>query len=271
MSASLTYAEWLTGVPALVADVAESWGLTPGRAYSPGAAGHVVQVALPDGTPAVLKLAFPHREADHEADALERWDGDGAVRLLARDDARRAMLLERCEAGVTLSTIDTEPALDVLVHLLPRLWKTGDGFTTFEDELPYVEDEIAAAADPRLRDAAFAYLRDLVPTQDELVLVHQDLHGDNVLSAEREPWLVIDPKPIAAEREYSVAPIVRSPELGHSKRQVLYRLDRLCADLSLDRDRARAWAVVQTVAWSDGANPIRTHVDVATWLLEDAA
>ena len=56
-----------------------------------------MRAELSDGTPAALKVFWPHREAEQEADALERWDGDGAVRLLARDDARNAMLLERCE------------------------------------------------------------------------------------------------------------------------------------------------------------------------------
>jgi streptomycin 6-kinase len=267
-----TYAEWLTRVPTLVSETAASWGLTLGAAYPPGACSHVVRAELPDGTPAALKVFWPHREAAQEADALERWDGDGAVRLLARDDARNAMVLERCEPGAFLSTVDAATALDVLAALLPRLWKNSDGFATYDDELPYAHDDLASVADTRLRDAALAYLRDLVPTQGELVLVHQDLHGDNVLAAEREPWLVIDPKPIAAEREYAVAPIVRSTELGHSKREVLYRLDRLCADLDLDRDRALGWTVAQTVAWSnDGGEPIATHVDVANWLLEDAA
>ena len=64
--------------------------------------------------------------------------------------------------------------------------------------------------------------RELAGTQGELVLVHQDLHGENVLAAEREPWLVIDPKPLAAEREFAVAPIVRSVELGDSKRDALF-------------------------------------------------
>jgi streptomycin 6-kinase len=267
-----TYVEWLTGLPALLSQAAASWGLTLGEAYPPGACGHVVRAELPDGTPAALKIVWPHREAAQEADALERWNGDGAVRLLERDDARNALLLERCEPGTFLSTIDADAALDVLVGLLPRLWKSGDGFATYDDELPHAHDDIANVEDARLKDAALAYLRDLVPTQGALVLVHQDLHGDNVLAAEREPWLVIDPKPIAAEREYAVAPIVRSPELGHSKRQVLYRLDRLCAELDLDRDRALGWTVAQTVAWSsDGAAPIATHIDVANWLLEDAA
>lgn len=49
------------------------------------------------------------------------------------------------------------------------------------------------------------------------VLLHQDLHADNVLRAGREPWLVIDPKPLTGEREFGVAPIVRSFELGHGR------------------------------------------------------
>lgn len=263
-------AGWRVTAADLAADCAERWGLRLGEAYIPGACGHVVRAELPDGTPAVLKVFWPHREAEQEADALERWDGEGAVRLLARDDERSALLLERCEPGTFLSSAGTEAALDVLVDLLPRLWKGADGFATYDDELPYALEDLATTRDARLKDAALAYLRDLVPSQSELVLVHQDLHGENVLAAEREPWLVIDPKPIAAEREYGVAPIVRSPELGHSKRHVLYRLDRLCSELGLDRDRALGWTVAQTVAWSGGADFIPAHVDVANWLLEDA-
>src|SRR3954449_10682351 len=134
MPASLTYDEWLLGVPALLDEVAQSWGLTPGPAYPRGAAGHVVRADLSDGTPAVLKLIYPHREAEQEADALERWDGDGAVRLLSRDDDRNALLLERCEPGTPLTAAGGDAALDVLIGLLPRLWKPADGFRPLADE-----------------------------------------------------------------------------------------------------------------------------------------
>ena len=87
-----------------------------------------------------------------------------------------------------------------------------------------------------------AALEELAPTQGEQVLIHQDLHADNVLAAQREPWLVIDPKPLVGEREFSLAPIIRSVELGHSRRAVVERLDRLSSELGLDRERARGWA-----------------------------
>jgi streptomycin 6-kinase len=97
------------------------------------------------------------------------------------------------------------------------------------------------------------------------VLLHQDLHADNVLAAQREPWLAIDPKPLAGERELGIAPVVRSRELGHSRRDVLRRFDRLTSELGLDRERARGWAIGQTIAWGFG---LTAHAEVARWLLE---
>src|SRR2546430_1423175 len=81
----LTLADWRAGAPELAEEVAEEWGLRLGEAYVPGVCGHVVRAELPDGAPAVLKVYWPHRESLQEADALERWNGEGAVRLLAHD------------------------------------------------------------------------------------------------------------------------------------------------------------------------------------------
>jgi streptomycin 6-kinase len=217
----------------------------------------------------VLKIQDPHRESEHEAAALELWDGEGAIRLLAHDPEEHALLLERCVPGTPLSEAGNEASMDVLVGLLPRLWRRAEGFHTIEDEAPHLLEDLESARDQRLKDAALSYLNDLVPSQGEPVLVNQDLHGANVLAAEREPWLVIDPKPLAAEREFSAASIVRSNELGHSKGDVLYRLDRLCSDLGLDRERAIGWTVVHTVAWSGGDDRVDAHLEAVRWLLEE--
>ena len=106
-------------------------------------------------------------------------------------------------------------------------------------------------------------------SQGEQVLIHQDLHGGNVLAARREPWLAIDPKPLAGERAFGVAPIVRSFQLGHRRRDVLRRLDGLAAELGLDRERARRWTIAQTVAWSCATTRSVEHVETVRWLQED--
>ena len=276
--ASLTHGVWLERVPELVAECVEEWELELGEPYEAGAAGYAVRAALTDGTPAVLKLIYPHREAEHEADALELLGGNGAVRLLARDDARSAMLLERCEPGTALAENGGETALDVLVELLPRHWvRAGEPFHTLAeeaawwiDELPEQWEQLGRAIERRLVDTAVDALRSLSESQGEQVLLNQDLHGDNVLAAEREPWLVIDPKPLVGEREFAVAPIVRSFELGSSKADVLYRLDRLTSELGLDRERARGWTIGQTMAWAFDSDYSETHLETVRWLLEDA-
>src|SRR3989442_1459934 len=213
----------------VVADCVEEWGLRLGEPYPQGAAGHAVRAELPDGAPAVLKLIFPDRESEHEADTLALWNGDGAVRLLARDDERSALVIERCAPGTALSAAGPDVALEVLIGLLPRLWvEAAEPFHTLEDEaswwigyLPEQWERSGRSVERRLVDAAVDALSSLSRSQGEQVLLHQDLHGDNVLAAEREPWLVIDPKPLLGEREFSVAPIVRSFELGHSRRDAL--------------------------------------------------
>jgi streptomycin 6-kinase len=220
----------------------------------------------------VLKVQRPHRESEHEAAALELWDGDGAVRLLRHDPEAHALLIERCVPGTPLSALGQDGALDVFVELLPRLWKPAGGpFRPLADEAAWWADQLPRqdwSSAPGLLDAALEALRELPQTQGEQVLVHQDLHGDNVLSARREPWLAIDPKPLVGEREFGIAPVVRSRELGHSKQDVLHRFDRLTAELGLDRERARGWVVAQTVAWAWDGELHRTHVETARWLLE---
>ena len=250
---------------------AERWALTLGEPYELGAAGYTTRATLPDGTPVVLKLVHPHRESEHEADALELWDGDGAVRLLARDETGYELVLERCEPGSRLSALDADAALDVIIELLPRLWKpAGEPYHTLADEAAwwasYLPDQDWSRA-PALREAALDAIEALAATQGDQVLLHQDLHFENVLAAQREPWLVIDPKPLVGEREFAVAPIVRSFELGHSKRDVLHRFERLTSELGLDPDRARGWTIAQTAAWTWDSEYHARHVETAQWLL----
>jgi streptomycin 6-kinase len=261
---------WLERLPRLLAECVERWSVRVGEPFPYAYASLALPAVLPDGGEAVLKLCFPHRESEHEGDALARWDGSGAVRLLDRDPERWALLLERARPGSALTEAGRDEALDVLAALLPRLWVPADEpFRPLADEAAWWAESLPAqwerAGRPferALLDAALDALRELAPTQGEQVLLHQDLHAGNVLRAEREPWLVIDPKPLAGEREFALAPIVRGAELGHSRRDVLHRLDRLSAELGLDRERARGWAIAQTVAWA----ALPRHVEAARWL-----
>lgn len=273
---ALSQAEWHQRLPELVRACADGWKLRVGAPYPAGADGVVYRVERADGTPAVLKLALPHRESAQEADALECWDGDGAVRLLAHDDERSAMLLERLEPGTRLSEAHAADPMAVFAALLPRLWiPVGAPFRALADEaawwvsyLPRHWEEFGRPFERRLLDAALELLSELPGSQGEAVLVNQDLQGENVLAAHRGPWLVIDPKPLRGEREFSLAPIVRGSEFGHTRPAVVGRLDRLSADLGLDRERARGWTIAQTIAWCFDPQCLQDHTETARWLLD---
>lgn len=267
---------WIDALPELVNECAEVWSLRAlGGPFADSSVSLVLPADLPDARPVVLKLQFPHRESEHEAEALEQWGGDGAVQLIAHDPSRNALLIERCRPGAHLSEEEPEDVMAVLTDLLPRLWKPADKpFTPLREEAALWRQGMVrrweAAGQPferSLLDAASEALRDMADTQGEQVLIHQDLHGDNVLAAEREPWLVIDPKPVVGEREFAVAPIVRSYEFGHSREAVLTRLDLLTSELGLDRERARLWSFAQTLAWAfEDSSVLPRHVETARWL-----
>ena len=264
---------WRARLPRLADRCAELGSLEFGEPFTGGTASLVLAARLPNGAEAVLKLSFPHRESEHEADALARWDGAGAVRLLAHDRKRTALLLERCRPGSPLSDLPALEALDVFAGLVSRLAvPAGAGFRTLADEaawwMSYLPERWKRS-EPDLLRAAMDALGELSHTQGEQVLVHQDVHAGNVLRAEREPWLVIDPKPLIGEREFALAPIVRGRELGHSEEAVCTRLEWLSAELGLDRERARGWALGQTMAWAEGEH-VAEHLETARWLASTA-
>ena len=268
--------EWVRQLPHRVRACSDKWELRLDAPYKTSFVSIVYPAARRDGSRAVLKLQYPHHESDNEHEALRRWKGNGAVRLLDYDSEHHALLLERCQPGVPLSTVDADEALDVFVGLLPRLWiPAAEPFTSLADEsaawiaqLPGEWERSGRPFETRLLDLALESLEQLRGTQERQVLLHQDLHADNVLRAAREPWLVIDPKPLVGEREFSLAPIIRSNELGHGRTHVVRRLDTLATRLGLDRERARLWALSQTLAWGCGGGHASRHVETARWLSE---
>jgi streptomycin 6-kinase len=277
LSESAAGRAWLDVLPALVDECVEEWALQVGAPFSYAYASLALRAKSLEGDDVVLKIQFPDRESEHEAAALAHWGGDGAIRLLAHDSERHALLLECCNPGTPLSELDQDAALDIMAGLLPRLWKrAGAPFRPLELEAARWARELAdkwqradKPFEPRLLDAALDALGTLSGTQGEQVLLHQDLHAGNVLRAEREPWLVIDPKPLVGEREFGIAALVRGSELGHGRFFVQHRLERLTAELGLERDRARGWALAHTLAWGfeDGA-VLPDHVECSRWLLD---
>lgn len=270
-------AEWLEQLPTLVDECVERWGLELGPAFTECYSAFVA----PAGN-VVLKVGFPHEESEHEALVLRLWNGDGAIRLVDEDPERHALLVERCKPGTPLIDLDDDAAGDVATALLPRLSKPPppeirrleDVAARWVEELPVLQRSLGRPCEEQPFAMAIAALEELGPTQGELVVGNEDLHAGNVLRSEREPWLVIDPKPIAAERAFSPVAMVRDRKedvLAGPRPQgrLRRRLDRLSGDLGLDRERVRGWTIAHTVAWGFEKHGFNTaHAEISRLLLD---
>ena len=235
---------WLERLPTLAAECIQQWRLVPQEPVDTG-----YSLVIPAGD-AILKLNPPDEESEHEADALERWGGRGAARLLARDDERRALLVERLRPGRQLWSLPDDEATEIAAGVLEQLWVPADRpFRRLEDEAGKWADELPKRQlEKPLVDRTVSFLRDAAPTQHESVLVHQDLHGGNVLESARG-WLAIDAKPLVGEREFDVASLVRDRRPA-TKARLERRLDYLVERLGLDRERTRGWAIAHALAWN---------------------
>jgi streptomycin 6-kinase len=265
-------AEWLEALPRLAAECAERWSLSPGEPFDQGNVSLTLPATRADGEPAVLKLNFPEPESAQEADALAHWNGEGAVRLLEVDRERNALLVERALPGQSLWEVeDDEEATRIAAGVLRRLWRrpppAAHPYRVLADEAErWMEgarrdwEGLGRPFERALVDAAAAAARDLSPSEPALVLCHQDFQGSNVLRAEREPWLAIDPKPIVGEPAFDVASLLRDRRWDIRAGVIRRRVDVLAAELGLDRDRMRGWGIVHALYWGVGARKVEADM-----------
>jgi streptomycin 6-kinase len=274
------WAEWLDRLPKLVDSLLAEWELRVDGTATHGVAGLVVPVLDAGGARAVLKVSWPHWEASYEHLALQLWHGDGAIRLLRADPHRYALLLERV-SGRDLTTVPVLEACELVAGFYPRLHvPAGPQFRRLSEQTArwstrLLELPTAAPVPRRYVEQAAALGRDFAsdPATDGR-LIHTDLHYFNVLAADREPWLVIDPKPLSGDPHYEVAPLLwnRWDEIVASGnvRQALRRRFHTVVDAAgLDEDRARDWVVFRelcNVLWSLEDFPDGGDEDVREWI-----
>jgi streptomycin 6-kinase len=250
------WATWIESLPALLRDVIAQWQLRPDGPATHGYCSLVLPVRSPDHGQAMLKLSFPDDESEHEHLALRRWGGSGAVRLLSADPHRRALLLERLGDDDLNRLTDVE-AIHVVAGLyrqihvpaLPQLrtlTSYTDRWATELAELPR-----SAPIPHRLVEQALSLCKDLTADRGSTArVIHCDLHYANVLAGRRQPWLVIDPKPVNGDPHYEIAPMLwnRFDELdGDVRAGVRRRFYTLVDAAGFDEDRARAWVLVRLV------------------------
>jgi streptomycin 6-kinase len=258
-------AAWLDNLPALIAECETLWSIRvlppfPNLSYN-----YVAPAVRADGSDAVLKLGVPNPEMLTEIAAMRLYDGHGIARLLEADSACGMMLFERLLPGTPLTSItNDEQATRIAAQVMRDLWvkpPVDHAFSSVADWIAgmgKLRPHFGGGTGPfpdHLLDQAERLFAELLASSDAPVLLHGDLHHDNILAAQRAPWLAIDPKGVTGEPAYEVGALMRNPigvEQWPDLRRVLSRrFDILHEMLGFDRQRMIAWSLAQAVlsAW----------------------
>ncbi|WP_202873308.1 aminoglycoside phosphotransferase family protein [Kribbella capetownensis] len=249
---------WLSELPTIIEDVLASWDCTLDGPLGHGQVGVIAPVRR-SGGPAVLKVSFPHPGNVHEPDAFAAWDGRGAVHLYERDDDRFAMLLERAQPS-TLTELGDGDEIATLAGRLSRrlsipasagLPRLADQADSWDEELRKDAAEFAGALPVAVVDSARAVIDELGRDQPDLV-VHGDFHPRNILRADREPWLAVDPKGYVGDPAYDGATLLKPRALALMESEdvmkaLLHELDVFSDAAELEPERVRRWAHLQVV------------------------
>ncbi|MGW2633372.1 aminoglycoside phosphotransferase family protein [Streptomyces chattanoogensis] len=266
---------WIAALPALVAEFLDRWELQRDGAAGAGEASLVLPVVCEDGTRAVLKLQLPRQETTAALIGLRVWNGEGMVRLLDHDPGSGTMLLERLDGARSLASVeDDDVAMGLLAELQARLVsvpapqglrRLGDIAAEMLEQVPQAVAALADPADRRLLRGWASAVAELVGEPGDRLL-HWDLHYGNVLAAEREPWLAIDPEPLAGDPGFDLWPALDSRwddvvAKGDTRRLLRRRFDLLTEVLCLERARAAGWTLgrlLQNALWDidDGATTL---------------
>lgn len=261
---TLESAAWLNRLPDTVRRLERRWSMTAGAPFDSEevSCAWVAPVALAGGASAVLKLGMPHMEGEHEIQGLRFWNGDPVVRLLEADVELGAMLLERCEPGTPLRSLP-EPDQDlVIAGLLRRLWHPPSDphpFRPLSAMLEYWARETLADVgqwpDAGLVREGLRLFEELPRTAPIQALLATDLHAGNVLRSQREPWLVIDPKPFVGDPAYDVTQHLSNCD-ARLRSDPDGTISRIADLAGVDRERVRLWTFARAAAeprqdWTD--------------------
>ncbi|HTU44154.1 MAG TPA: aminoglycoside phosphotransferase family protein [Bryobacteraceae bacterium] len=255
---------WLNRLPGTLRKLERRWSLTIGSPFEGASCAWVAPVALRHRVSAVLKIGMPQMEGEHEIEGLRFWNADPTVRLLEADDRLGAMLLERCKPGTPLRALP-EPEQDVVIaSLLRRLWRlppVPHPFRHLSAMLAHWSRktlvDIECWPDKGLVREGLQLFEDLPRTASSDVLLATDLHAANVLRSQREPWLVIDPKPFVGDPAYDATQHLFNcrARLRSDPNGTIHRISDL---LAVDSERVRLWMFARLAAeprpeWENGS------------------
>lgn len=252
---------WSEALPGLITDCASRFDFSPKAPFSNLSYNFVLRAKRSDGKPTVLKSSFMKDELSREISVLRAYEGRGAVHVLDADEEWGMALLEGADPGTPLSTIeDNASATDIFCEVFRRLHlpaPTGSLYPSMKQHFAAIEryrerfDDVNTAAPlpESWVENAEECLAYLITTTRENLLLHGDLHHENILRQGEEQWVVIDPKGIIGDIHFdTIQYLLNYVDRGGDCEQVLRDRIAIIADrLGLDPRRIAMWGVARGV------------------------
>ena len=260
--------DWLDRLPTIIAACQERWRLSIQSVVPDLSYNFVAFVVQADGTEAVLKIGVPNPELMTEIEALQAYQGRYAVDLLDADHELGALLLKRLSPGKPLSDLEhDEEATTIAAHLMRELpipepanhqFPTIDRWALAFKRLRKRFDGKTGPLPPRMIEKAERLFQELQASNPPQMLLHGDLHYDNILSNGENSWLAIDPKGVIGDPVYEVARFQHNPipdflSMDHPGKVAQRRVEIIASIMQEDPSRLLAWAFFDAVlgaCWS---------------------
>lgn len=250
--------KWLANLSVLTNQIEITHGLSNLKPVKNLSYNYVLS-GFQDSQPIILKLSLDNAGLKREALALKAFAGFGVVNVLLENDG--ILLLERAVSGISLKSYFPEKdkdSIDIVCECLKQLHQAP---LPALNQFPHVKDWLTTLDDEDLNIPTHYLLKarklrnELIVSSTSPVLLHGDLHQDNILQ-QGSNWIVIDPKGVIGEPAYDVAAFIRNPIpelLLHDKALSLinHRITHFSDNLKIPKNRIFDWCYVQAVlAWA---------------------
>lgn len=258
--------QWLNDLPILLQQYERELKIKIHAPFANLTYNYVAPATLSDDTFAVFKCGIPNKELTSEIAALKHFNGNGAARLISANANAGWLLLEKLEPGIMLSTLeDDDEAMRIAINVMQKLNKPTENYTNF----PTVQSWLngfqrlyqqfnggTGVFKREIVERADKLAKELLQSMGKVVLLHGDLHHDNILSNKHDSWLAIDPKGVIGEPEYEIGALMRNPiaklMASRNLKELFLRRTAITTELTgFDRQKILAWSFVQSVlaAW----------------------
>lgn len=248
-------ASWISRLPDLADRALAHWRLIRDGQVRHGSNGIVIPVRR-GADRFALKLTPPDHRVEDELRALRFWNGRGTVLLMDALPDEGALLLERLDGANSLATLSLQASVPLLAQMMRRLAvddapanvpSTASIAEARAAEMPEQWKRLNSPFAPTILAAAVTAGQALATTTSTSA-VNADLHSEQVLAGERQPWLTVDPVLLRGDAEYDLARLLwtRLDEMADDV-EILRHLDTIVREAGLEPERARTWAVFRTI------------------------